>query len=610
MAVAGLGLPRTAPAAMLDTHEVVLDGSGKIIPWTSDPAEGYDRVMGLSWSLLLGHMPNDPTNGLPPVYTYSEYSTNTLGGMPWPNNPAGKNAMLSDSALMYFAYSGNTNVVQLVRGLLDYQITNGSTPANYNWPRVPWSTAAAGSTNYGNDTLREGAGVVEPDKLGELGFHGYLRFYELTGETNFLDAALACADALAAHVRTGNATNSPWPFRVIAQSGVTASNEEYCADVVAPVRLFDELIRLGLGDTNAYQAARQTAWNWLMTYPMTNGVWGNYFEDVPPQPGSLTNTNQYDPGQTARYLMEHPELDPNWFAHVTNILTLIETNFGGTGEAVQTGGSPAEPGIQYGAQTISEQTRYNYKMGSHTGRYAANQALLYSLTGDLTAKEKAYRSLNWCTYMCRTNGVVIEGPFENAHDPTCWFTDGHGDYIRHFMVAMGAVPEWAPPGQNHIVHSTSVVRSVVYAPDTNYIAYTTFDSSSTETLRVAFLPAAVFADDAELLERTDLSQPGWVYDPSNGVLRIRHDAATNVQIIADPKTEIQSIADDVSGVTLTWQAAANLHFQVQWADTFASGWNTIPTVVASTNGVFTLTDDGTQSAPLGAGRVYRLKLAP
>ena len=516
--------PNESLAAALDTHTVVLDGQGKIIPWTTNPGDGYDRVMFLSWDLLLNRIHTDPNNGLPAYYTHSEYDPNALTGEDWPNNAAGKHAMLADSASMYYYYSGNTNVITLVSGLLNYHLLHGTTPANYFWASVPYSTAKSGSTTYGNDDYSEGVGVLEPDKIGELGYHGYLRFYELTGNTNYLNAAITCADQLALHIRIGDSTHSPWAFRVVAQTGATSQSEEYCADVIAPIRLFDELIRLGLGNTNNYQTARQTAWNWLMSYPMNNQVWANYFEDVMPKPNDRSNVNQYNPGETACYFLEHPELDTNWFNHATNLLGFIETTFGGTDNG--------ELGLQYGAHVISEQNAYRYKMASHTSRYAADYALLYALTGDTNAEDKAYRSLNWCTYMCRTNDVVIEGPAEFTNSPACWFTDGHGDYIRHFMLALGAVPEWAPAGQNHITGSTTVIRSVTYAPGSNSIAYTTFDQASTESLRVAFTPVDVFVNGTALPQRSDLTQPGWVFNGTNGVLRIRHDTGTNVLVVA------------------------------------------------------------------------------
>jgi hypothetical protein len=119
---------------------------------------------------------------------------------------------------------------------------------------------------------------------------------------------------------------------------------------------------------------------------------------------------------------------------------------------------------------VSEQVEYMYKMGSHTARFASVQALLHEKTGDAAAREKAFRSFNWASYMCDRRGVVRVGPVESSH----WFSDGYGDYIRHFMAGMGAVPEWAPPGEDHLVRSSSVVTEVAYRP--RAVRYLTFDA--------------------------------------------------------------------------------------------------------------------------------------
>ena len=187
--------------------------------WVTPQDKAFDRVSFLSWDLLLNRIPVDPANGLKVYFTQSEYDPGSLMGSGWPNNPAGKNAMLAESAALYYAYSGNRGVIDLVRALLDHQLQYGTTPASYVWGNVPWSTARAGSVTYGNDAMQEGAGVLEPDKVGELGFHGYLRFWQITGDVRYRDAAIACADALVKNIRTGNATQSPWPFRVRAQDG-------------------------------------------------------------------------------------------------------------------------------------------------------------------------------------------------------------------------------------------------------------------------------------------------------------------------------------------------------------------------------------------------------
>lgn len=540
--------PTTPTGETLDTHAVQVDAGGKLMSWVTPQDQAFGRVSFLSWDLLLNRIPLDPANGLKVYFTHSEYDPVSLAGSPWPNNPAGKNAMLAESALLYHAYSGDRGVIDLVRGLLDHQLKYGTTPANYVWANVPWSTAKASSITYGNDTLREGSGVLEPDKLGELGFHGYLRFWQITGDVRYRDAAISCADALVKNLRTGNANRSPWPFRVRAQTG--ASVEDYGSHVIAPIRLFDELIRLNLGNVAGYTTTRQAVWTWLMTYPMSNSRWTQYFEDVPPSSNLFGNLNQYAPGQTARYLLENPERDANWKTRSAALINYIETRFG-TDYA-------GDAGLFRGARVISEQTLYFYKMASHTSRFGAINALYAAATGDASAKDKAFRSLNWATYMARDNGTVNEGPAEARQNAPFWFTDGHGDYVRHFMIAMGAFPEWAPAGENHLLRSTSVVSAIVY--NGSSITWDTFDAASTEVLRLSAQPVAVSVGGTPLAQRTDLAAAGWTWDSASGVLKVRHDSGTRVQVSIDatrvPPTV--SITSPLAGTVLSAPATVNV----------------------------------------------------
>jgi len=500
---------------ILNGHNVVLDGSGQIIPWTPDPTQGYDHVMTLSWNYLLNSVPSDSQNGKPAYYSHSYMKPDTQELAGWPHNPAGLYGMLIESALKYYGYSGNVLPVRLAENVATAMISNGMTPAGGNWAKVPYASGDTGSLTYrgaayGNsDGAGDGTGVIEPDKVGEMG-DAWLQLYRFNGNTAFRDAAIAAADALASHVRTGNASQSPWPFRVYAATGVV--REEYCANVIGAIKLFDGLIRLGLGNTGAYQTARQTAWNWLMAYPMQNNIWANYFEDVPIQPNT-SNVNQYNAMMMARYLLEHSALDADWERHVRGLISWVEVNF-----AVSA----------YGANTIREQREFWFPMGSHTARYASVNALLYEKTGDAGAKEKAYRALNWATYMARPNGVVIDGPEVNNQ----WFTDGYGDYIRHFMTSVGAVPTWAPDQQNHLVRSTSIVNNITYS--SLGITYSTTDGASTEIVRTNFTPASVVVEGLPLSQRADLTQAGWTFDPVLRVLQIRHEAGTNVQITLVP----------------------------------------------------------------------------
>jgi hypothetical protein len=417
--------------------------------------------------------------------------------------------------------------VDLVAGVLDYQLAHGTTPPDWMWGSVPYASADHGATRYrgAHDFLYDkktpgrgdGYGVIEPDKVGELGF-GYLKFYELTGEVRYRRAALACADALARHVRTGDASHAPWPFRVYAETNVP--REEYTSNVIGPIRLFDELTRLNLGDVPAYRRARQMAWDWMMAYPMQNNHWATYFEDVeivePPK-----NLNQYSPMETARYLLQHPEYDPEWRAHVARLIQWVERTF----VVDVPPGEPKERAVQFGANAVSEQTHYMPKMGSHTSRYASVLALWHEVTGDAEAKEKAFRSFNWATYMCRADGAVQVGP---VLDRTIWFTDGYGDYIRHFMAGLGSFPEWAPSEENHLLRSSSVVRSVSYLE--KEVNYLTFDDNSTEVLRLAITPRRVMADGKELAKRLDIVQAGWTFDPRTRAMLIKHQNSNLIRI--------------------------------------------------------------------------------
>jgi len=52
-----------------------------------------------------------------------------------------------------------------------------------------------------------------------------------------------------------------------------------------------------------------------MKYPMQNNVWVGYFEDVQ---ASMENMNQVIPLEFARYILLHPDKDPDWRDHSEN----------------------------------------------------------------------------------------------------------------------------------------------------------------------------------------------------------------------------------------------------------------------------------------------------
>jgi hypothetical protein len=517
-----------AAAPTLAGHPVRLDAQGKLESWIAPQANAYDTLLDRAWNQLLTGFGVE-ANGLPTYLAYCCFDAKTLKGTAWPHNPAAVHAGLARGAAQYYAYSGDPRVVDFLVRALDHHLVNGTTPADpaWAWPSVPYASADHGATRYrgAHDFLYtgtddpprlgrgDGYGVIEPDKVAELGV-GYLIAFQLTGDARYRDAALACARALAMHVRPGDATRSPWPFRVVAETGVV--REEYCANVAAALELFDTLERLQLGDVSTWTRARAMVWDWTLKYPLQNDRWANYFEDVFTI-RNTSNVTQYNAGELARYLLEHPERDIEWRAHAGRLLAWIETTFGGD--------TARERGVQWGAIAISEQAEYTYKMGSHTARFAAAQALWAERTGDDAAREKAFRAFNWASYMSDARGVVRVGPVEDS----LWFSDGYADYLRHFQVGLGAVPAWAPPGEDHLLRSSSVVTTIAYTPGD--VRYRAFDAIGDDVLCLRAAPRAITVDGAAI--PSGPGRPGvssWTFDASAGVLRVHRAGGREVVV--------------------------------------------------------------------------------
>ena len=87
-------------------------------------------------------------NGLETWLANSRFDPVTFEGVNWPHNPAGLYAMLTDSAVLWYAFSGDRAAVDVARKALDYQLAHGTTPAGWDWARVPYASANAGDVDY------------------------------------------------------------------------------------------------------------------------------------------------------------------------------------------------------------------------------------------------------------------------------------------------------------------------------------------------------------------------------------------------------------------------------------------------------------------------------
>jgi hypothetical protein len=142
--------------------------------------------------------------------------------------------------------------------------------------------------------------------------------------------------------------------------------------------------------------------------------------------------------------------------------------------------------------------------------------LIYTvLSGDTTYKTNAIRTLNWATYT-----VADDGRNRYIRDDI-WLSDGYGDYVRHYLRAMAAMPELAPAQKNRFLSSTSIVTSIKYRTET--INYTTYDASL-DILRLRQKPVKVTCNEVEIKESTDNKLDGYTWKnlQNGGVLQIAH----------------------------------------------------------------------------------------
>ncbi len=519
--------------AQLPWHSPVLDAQGRLLAWYHpEKNQGYDQVLKLGWDFIEHKVPADSRHktGLKIYLINSVFHDLSLQGYNWQHNPAMVFGSFVDSLVGWYPYSGDEEAILVLRGMLDHQLAHGTTPAEWEWARVPFATSCDDQPDYGHciqDMPREFYGGVETDKIGELGM-GYVLFYEMTGGREYLDAALQCGQALAKHVRPGDAEHTPWPFRVNAHTGEVLGGEEYGGIVTSSLRLFDELLRLKVGDTAGFRKARDLAWAWVLEHPLSRrsrayDKWSGYFEDVAKD---TENVNQAAPTYTAYYLLTRPDpagADKDWSNHVGHLIDWVRKTLG--------------RGPYFGAWGIDEQGRPPTYMGccsraglgSDTSRWAAINALYFEKTGDAQAREDAFRSLNYATYFAASDGKISCCGI--GFDGQYWFSDGYSDYLRHFNWAMGAIPEFAPVGENHLLRSSSVVQKVKYAG--RDVQYRTFDKVATEVLRLAFKPARITAGGETLLERTNSQEPGFALQALTGgdyVLRVRHVSSNEVTI--------------------------------------------------------------------------------
>jgi uncharacterized membrane protein YgcG len=392
---------------------------------------------------------------------------------------------------LFYAYTGDESPLNIAKNFVDYSLDHATTPSNFAWPNFPIGTGEGGVTEIqGNNVAWERWDVLI-DLASDMGMSFY-KMYLIYGDERYRTAAINTANVLADNIQPGDAENSPWPYVVNASTGVVKSR--YCANWAGALTLFDLLIDHGEGNISAYQTARQMLKDWILQYPMQNGNWVDGHSDV--HIDGNTNWSNTAKSNMNLYLLDNPDFDSNFMTDVPKLLKWTEDNF------VYDGGS--YPPVYYGAYVVSEQFAYREKMGYQTSRLAAEYALWYAVTGDEIYKDRAYRGFNYSTYMMKADGESSDGPTDGVG---YWWSDVYGEGPRMFFYGFRAVPEWAPPSENHILYSRSALKNVSYA--TRRVQYTATAEAGIEYLRLAFFPTNIMVSGVVLDSRSDLNAEGY-----------------------------------------------------------------------------------------------------
>lgn len=473
-----------------NTHQVILDGTGKIVSWITPRSRAYDIFLRKKWDFIKTGVPNSPgpfpRSNYPQYYFYCAYRVKEGKLVPdtWMNDVGEKIPNWFESARLYYAYTGDSTVMTIVRNLIDYTIDHGTSPSAFSWPNFPYTTTNAGDTLFrgftsaGRFSLHE----VQVDHAGDMGLT-YYRLYLYSGDEKYKKAALGVANTLADKVRTGSAIQSPWPYRVIMSDGYHTA--EYGANWIGCYSLLVELSKAHIGRTYDYKIACDIVRKFLLKYPMKTGYWTDGHTD------NAVNSNTYKSNMSASnialYILDHPEFDPNWKLDIPMLIKWTEKYFifrSAKGEA----------STMWGANIVGEQDDFNHKMSYQTARYAAECARWYAISKDKAYKEKAYRALNWVTYCIDSLGRTFESPLSN--NISNWWSDCYGEGPRMFYHVFAGIPEFAPPRENHILYSYGVLKDVSYG--TKNVQYTATKPNDAEFLRLAFKPTSITLNGVDM----------------------------------------------------------------------------------------------------------------
>jgi hypothetical protein len=406
--------------------------------------------------------------------------------------PAFHHAYLIEAFLNFYSYSGDPEAIRRARQLADWTIEH-STPADWKWPYLPWSTFSEGKPGGLEDKDN-----LQPDKVGYMGL-SYTRLYEVTGDRKYFAAAKNAADTLTL-MQSGDGS---WPFRVNPKTG--AVFQQYTAALFLNVAFLENMYAL-TGNLD-YKNAQITAWMWMLRNPIRSNNWSGLYEDIPKGSDSQVH---YSPLQTIRLLLRYrtPINDDSYTKHARELF-----DYTMDGLAFH----DRDMGL-----ILREQTAYLAATPSSTLNWSMMAAEFYLATGEKKYRTTAVEAVR----MVAQHGLKPDGRTHNTVMGGRIYGNNGSWYsltsptVRYLYQDMGCLPELAPNGETHLLRTSTQIKRITYRK--RRVLYTSLPSSI-ELLKVASAPKLVKVGGKTLIPLPKLDQLNcFSYNPRSHVLLIRH----------------------------------------------------------------------------------------
>jgi hypothetical protein len=406
--------------------------------------------------------------------------------------PAYHHAYLIEAFLDYYNYSGNKEALRRAIELADWTIDH-STPADWKWPNLPWSTFTEGKPGGLEDK-----DTLQPDKTGYMGL-SYTRLYEVTGNRKYLSAAVSIANTLVAC----QGYDGSWPFRVNPKTGEVG--HQYTSAIYMNVAFLEKMSTL----TNNldYKNSQIIAWMWMLRNPVRTNNWSGLYEDIPSGSDSQVH---YSPLQTIRLLLRY-----HTTANASSYLDKARKLFDYTMDGLSF--DDREMGLIF-----REQTAYPAATPSSTLNWSMMAAEFYLTTGEEKFRQTTLEALKMVTRYGlkpdgRTHNTVMGGRIYGNYGS--WYSLG-SPVVRYVYQDMGCLPELAPADETHLLRCSTQIRSIVYSK--NQVTYESLNNS-VELLKLTRAPKEVKVGDKKLASAKTLSGlDTYVYNPKSQVLLVYH----------------------------------------------------------------------------------------